>query len=129
MQKLEEICPGKTYKIVHRGNNDEPLFFEKANNFYFLELVKKHVSPVGDVLNCRLFQTRVELTVKIKTEEQIPPRFAGKLFVPFSNLFNSYAKSINKRYNRNGSLFKRRFERTEISFEQPNYEKTKYSIK
>ena len=32
----------------------------------------------------------------------------------FSNLFNSYAQSINKAYHRHGSLFERPFQRKEI---------------
>jgi REP element-mobilizing transposase RayT len=32
----------------------------------------------------------------------------------FSNLFNAYSKSINKAYNRTGSLFQERFRRKEI---------------
>ena len=35
----------------------------------------------------------------------------------FSNLFNSYAKGINKAYNRNGSLFQDRFSRKRIGNE------------
>ena len=33
----------------------------------------------------------------------------------FSNLFNAYAKAINKRFNRTGSLFQERFRRKEIN--------------
>ena len=33
----------------------------------------------------------------------------------FNNLFNSYAKAINKAYNRTGSLFQKRFGRIEVT--------------
>lgn len=33
----------------------------------------------------------------------------------FSNMFNAYVKSFNKRYNRTGSLFENRFRRKEVS--------------
>lgn len=36
---------------------------------------------------------------------------------PFSNLFNAYTKAINKKYNREGSLFKVRFKRERIETE------------
>lgn len=54
----------------------------------------------------------------------IKPRIASKkndVLTPemirrrFSNFFNAYAKAINKRYNRTGSLFQERFRRKEIT--------------
>ena len=36
----------------------------------------------------------------------------------FSNLFNAYSKSINKKYNRSGSLFTDRFKRVKIEDEK-----------
>lgn len=114
MQKLEHLKPGKIYKIVQRGNNGDLILFERYNEIYFRGLVEKHLSPVGEIFQCRFLPTQIELVIRFRTEEEIPSRYKGRLYIPFSNMFNSYAKSINKRYNRTGSLFKRRFERTEI---------------
>ncbi len=36
----------------------------------------------------------------------------------FSNFFNAYSKSINKKYNRTGSLFQDRFKRRKIESEE-----------
>jgi putative transposase len=115
MQKLEPIQPGKTYQIIQLGNGDEPLFFEQANKLYFHRLVLKHLNPVCEIIDFDLKQDRIELILKFREEPEIPAKFRAKLYQSLANLFNSYAKSINKRYNRKGSLFKRRFDRTEIN--------------
>ena len=40
------------------------------------------------------------------------------MHLPFSNLFNAYTKAINKKYNREGSLFKERYKRKRITDEK-----------
>jgi hypothetical protein len=114
MQKLELLTPDSIFKIVQRGNSDEPIFLEEANKVYFKTLLEKHLLPVCDILDFEFRTCRVELILKFRSEEEIPERFRGKLHLPLSNLLNSYAKSVNKRYHRKGSLFRKRFERREI---------------
>ncbi len=123
MQKLEPLAPGKIFKIIQYGNGGEPLFFEFQNRAYFLDLAQKHLSPVCSILDYNLKLYRIELILKFAEEFEIPEKYRDKLYMPLSNLFNSYTKSINKRYNRKGSLFKRRFERIEFFYPDPNFEK------
>ena len=114
MQKLEPLLPEKTFKIIQHGNGDEPIFFEPENRIYFQSLIEKHLLPICEIVSCQLSRNRIEIILKFRTEAEIPEKFKGKLYLPLSNTFNSYAKSINKRYDRKGSLFKRRFDRIEI---------------
>src|SRR6476661_8072777 len=109
MQKLEPLQPGKTYKIVHRSNGDEFVFVEETNKIYFRTLMEKHLVPVCEIVYFEMFAYRIELVLKFHESEGIPERFREKLHLPISNLLNSYTKSINKRYNREGSLFRKRF--------------------
>ena len=51
----------------------------------------------------------------IKTKENITSK---EISQSFSNLFNSYSKSINKKYGRSGSLFKDRFSRIKLDNEE-----------
>jgi putative transposase len=48
----------------------------------------------------------------------LPEKFREKIYLPFSNLFNSYSKSINKAYNRTGSLFQEHLQRNRIENEE-----------
>lgn len=119
---------GMYYHIYNRGNNRENLFLEKRNYPYFLSLYKKHIEPVADTFAYCLMRNHFHFSVRIKTEEEyleylkktsqvsetceVLPK--NKKFNPsqaFSNLFNAYAKAINKGYGRTGSLFEERFGR------------------
>ena len=95
------------YHIFNRGNNGEDIFNEDANYIYFLKLIAKHILPVADVYSYCLLKNHFHLLVKIKD-------IANNAEQNFSNLFNSYAKAFNKKYNRTGKLFEERFKRKKI---------------
>lgn len=44
-------------------------------------------------------------------------KYKEKIYLPFSHLFNAYSKSINKTYNRTGSLFQEHLNRIKIDNE------------
>jgi putative transposase len=123
---------GKYYHIFNRGNNREILFRKDGNYVYFLGLYNKYIPPVAKTYAYCLLPNHFHFLVQISTEEEqrehsrisktykvlseISKPF--KVLSPsnqFSNLFNAYAKAINKSYGRTGSLFQDRFRRKEIS--------------
>ncbi|PHR99735.1 MAG: transposase [Leeuwenhoekiella sp.] len=112
--QYEPISAGNYYHIYNRGNNYEDIFIEDRNYEYFLNLIGKHLTSVLEVLSYCLLKNHFHMIVRTfdNTEDHLISR-------KFSNLFNAYAKSINKAYGRNGSLFKDRFSRKKI--DQENY--------
>jgi REP element-mobilizing transposase RayT len=108
----EKIESGQYYHIFNRGNNGEDLFKEKLNYDHFLRLMEKYIVPVADILSYCLLKNHFHLLVKVKDSDDVK-RFSKA----YSNLCNAYAKSINKRYGRTGSLFQARFKRIKISDE------------
>jgi len=112
--KYEPLQSDSFYHIYNCGNNKEDVFFEKRNYLYFLALLKKYILPVGEVWSYCLLKNHFHLLVKTKEKIQDKSISQG-----FSNLFNTYAKAINKGYQRSGSLFKDRFSR--IKIENENY--------
>lgn len=115
MEKYDVLEPDYFYHIYNRGNNKENLFFEDSNYLHFLNLLKKHVMPIADVYAYCLLKNHFHLLVKIKLSEELLEKNTNKLSQSFSNLFNAYSKAINKKYNREGSLFKVRFKRNRIT--------------
>lgn len=103
--KYEPLTSEKYYHIYNRGNNREDLFLEEKNYFYFLDLLKKHIQPIAHVLAYCLLKNHFHLLINTKKIED------KKISQAFSNLFNAYAKAINKQYKRSGSLFQDRFSR------------------
>jgi REP element-mobilizing transposase RayT len=108
--KYEILESNKHYHIYNCGNNRENIFIEEANYFYFLKLMAKYVNPIADVISYCLLKNHFHLLVQIKNIEN-----EKLISQSFSNFFNAYAKAINKKYNRTGSLFKDRFSRKSIN--------------
>ena len=111
--KYEVLLDDSFYHIYNCGNNKENIFLENDNYNYFIGLVKKHITPVCEILAYCLLKNHFHLLVK--TKESIESK---KISQSFSNLFNSYSKSFNKKYDRTGSLFKDRFSRIKIENEE-----------
>ena len=121
---------GQYYHIYNRGNNGQDLFFEERNYPYFLKLYAHHILPVADTYAYCLLRNHFHLLVRIKTEEEQAQtlqtlRVSETLRVSrprspsqqFGNLFNAYAKAINKAYDRTGSLFENPFGRIPVTAE------------
>ncbi len=109
------LHPGEFYHIYNRGNNREDLFREERNYRYFLQLYAQHVSPVAETFAYCLMRNHFHLLVRIQTsqdgEQTSQVLKTCEVSKRFSNLFNAYAKAINKAYDRTGSLFEERFGR------------------
>lgn len=119
MQKVEKLLPGYYYHIYNRGNNREDIFFEDKNYHYFLQLWAKYIEPVADTFAYCLMGNHFHFMVRMNDEKTFEVLETSKVSLsqPFSNLFSSYSKAINKMYNRTGSLFQTRFGRKLIDSE------------
>ncbi|MEN2489220.1 transposase [Flavobacterium sp. B11] len=109
---------GHYYHVYNRGNNSENIFIEEKNYSYFLEKVKKYILPIADVYAYCLLKNHFHIVLRIRDRIDLPEKFKEKIHLPFSNLFNSYSKSINKAYNRTGSLFQEHLQRNRIENEE-----------
>lgn len=109
---------GQYYHVYNRGNNSENIFIEEKNYNYFLEKLKKYILPIADVYAYCLLKNHFHIVLRIKDKIDLPEKFKEKIHLPFSNLFNSYSKSINKAYDRTGSLFQEHLQRNRIESEK-----------
>ncbi len=104
--------PGNFYHIYNRGNNKENLFREERNYYFFLQRVSKYLLPVCNIYAYCLMPNHFHFVVEIKSYEELPIEYVNgekSIYQAFSNLFNSYTKSINKAYERTGSLFQEQY--------------------
>ncbi len=114
--KIDNIESGAMYHIFNRGNNKENLFVEDRNYTYFLSLMEKYLTNVADIYCYCLMKNHFHLLLKIKDITIIKEKkYQEKPYLAFSHFFNSYTKSINKAYNRTGSLFQEHFHRNRIT--------------
>lgn len=134
---------GKYYHIYNRGINGCNLFYEEKNYTYFLEKYAHYMSGVLDTFAYCLMPNHFHLLVRVKDFSSMlyptgamlnptgamlnptgfknlsglasglhhPNQFVSK---KFSDMFNSYTKSINKARKRTGSLFETPFRRIAV---------------
>ncbi len=129
-QHQPPLEPGLMYHIWTHANGSENLFRTEENYKYFLDKYSYYIQPVAETYAYCLMPNHVHLMVKMKEQDEMLDfirlkksnstlqgikdltGFASK---QFSNLFNAYAKSYNKMYQRRGSLFERPFKRKPIN--------------
>ncbi len=116
--KQDFIEPGAIYHIYNRGNNKENIFFEEKNYDYFLQLFSKYILPIADVYSFCLLKNHFHFLLRIKDYEELEKNKKTNPSQQFSNLFNSYTKSINKMYGRSGSLFQEHLKRKRVDNEK-----------
>ena len=119
------LQPGVIYHIYNRGVNGETIFKEKRNYEHFINLYVNHIQPVADTYAFCLLPNHFHLLAEIKnlTGLDSGANLTGlgdlsgfkSASQAFSNLFNAYAKAINKAYRRTGPLFERPFKRIPVT--------------
>ena len=116
--KIDPLEPNRFYHIYNRGNNEENIFIEEKNYTFFLQKMIKYLVQVADIYSYCLLKNHFHILIKIKSKENLPEKYKQNVHLPFSNLFNSYTKSINKGYNRTGSLFQEHLKRNSVEDEE-----------
>ncbi len=118
------LQPGNYYHIYNRGINSCNIFRDNDNYEHFLRLYDKHISPIANTFAWVLMKNHFHLLVQILPTNHLNSQgfenleglktTEKRINQQFSNLFNAYTKTINKRYNRTGSLFEHTFRRKKI---------------
>mgnify|MGYP001217530375 CR=1 FL=1 len=139
------------YHIYNRGNNRENIFIEERNYEYFMALYAKYIDPVAETFAYCLLRNHFHVLLRVKSEVEIIETLMvssdvkktlkvscsqekplgsilGEGFVSkqFSDFFNAYAKSINKAYNRTGSLFQHPFGRVMVTSDRQFWAAVRY---
>jgi len=110
--KYEPVQPDVYYHIYNQGNNGENIFIEDRNYDYFLKLLGRYLDGISDIFAYCLLKNHFHLVLRFNLD--VPSKIISQ---KRSNLFNTYAKSINKAYQHSGSLFRDRFKRKRIKNE------------
>jgi putative transposase len=128
----QPLIPSEIYHLFSRAVGSEKLFIEDKNYVYFLNKLDLHTKDVANIFTYSLLPNHFHLVARIKSIEEIAENFETvkrKKFDPliidisdfimerFSNLLNSYTKSINKMYTRKGALFMDYLKRSKVEKE------------
>jgi len=113
--------PDQYYHFYNRGNNRQPVFFERENYLYFLRGLKKYLTEQVDIIAYCLMPTHYHILAKVKdqadqtsevseTSEVLKQKVSKQVSHSMRKLGISYTKAINKRFDRVGSLFQGQFQ-------------------
>jgi len=105
-----EFRAGEYYHVYNRGNNFQPIFFERENYGYFLRQLRKYLpSEAIEVVCYCLMPNHYHLLVFLKIDD------LSRIMQAFAL---SYTKAINERFGRVGSLFQGRFKAIHVDREE-----------
>ncbi|MBI0401338.1 transposase [Cyclobacterium marinum] len=104
---------GGMYHIYTRTIGNEILFRNDDNYAYFIKKYFYYLDDKLDTLAFCLLPNHFHLLVNIKDNSTNEVIVKG-----FSDFLNSYSKSYNKVFGRNGALFQRKFKRKKIDTEE-----------
>lgn len=119
-----------TYHVYNQGNNQRIIFPQERNYYFFLEKMKKHISPYAEFLAYCLMPNHFHWLIYTKPLACLPskvlkPGYPSSLVEELNNykikgdefffqnltnnisiLLRSYTRAINKQENWSGSLFR-----------------------
>jgi len=110
------FLPDQYYHLYNRGNNRQPIFFERDNYIYFLKGMKKYLRGKVEIIVYCLMPTHYHILVKVipqtsQTSEVLKTSEVSKqVSQGMQKLLISYTKAINKRFDRVGALFQGQFQ-------------------
>ena len=115
----------KYYHIFNRAIGNEKLFKNEENYIYFLKKFKEYINPIAESFSYVLMPNHFHFLIYVKNKNEIYHHYKeleSKKEIPnlipendfefdrfvmqqFSNFFNCYTKSFNKKFSRKGALF------------------------
>jgi putative transposase len=117
-RRLLQFQTGYCYHVYNRGNNRQRIFFERENYIYFLKLLRyKLLTSDIDLLAYCLMPNHYHLLVQCQ---------GGDLSKGMQSVTLAYAKAINERYDRTGSLFEGAFKAIEVYTSEYLYQLVRY---
>src|SRR5918993_3910125 len=107
-----KIIANDVCHIYNQGNNKQIIFFEHDDYIYFLQLVRKTISPHCRILAYCLMPNHFHFLI-LTTDASAELKRIGNIETTnlangFRLLLSTYAQYINKRQRRSGSVFRQR---------------------
>ena len=122
--RQERLICGETYHIYNKTVGGELLFRTDIDYGFFLKKMERFILPVAIIYAYCLLPNHFHIMLKIKEEQDILPlrkiddeKHTEYITRTFGNFFQSYSKSVNKTYNRQGRLFLQPFKRIVVNDE------------
>ena len=111
------------YHVYTRGNNQQVVFYTRANYLFFLQKIRKEIYPIVDIIAYCLMPNHFHLMMLVK---ELPNESKHPLSRKIGTLLSSYTRAINIQERRTGSLFQQKAKAVMISSNDEFDDKTDY---
>ena len=101
---------GNVYHVYNRGNKQQIIFFSRENYLYFLNKIKKQLTPYADVLCWCLMHNHFHFMIHVKNHSSHDLKSSDELQINRSigTILRSYTRAIQKQEHFTGSLFQQK---------------------
>jgi putative transposase len=107
---------GGIYHIYNQGNNRQVIFYTRDNYLFFLQKIKSHIQPYGNILAWCLMPNHFHLMMEVNAL-YVNPSDGVTSSHPVTNklrslndsigiMLRSYTRAVNIQENRTGNLFR-----------------------
>ena len=128
MESKIPLEPEHYYHIYNHAIGFENFFNDRSDYQNFLDRYIKYIVPICETFAYCFMPNHFHFFVQIKPEPELKKILrmiqgavnldCEQISYRFSHFFNSYAQSYNKKYQRQGSLFKSNFNRKSVETEK-----------
>jgi len=107
-----KFLPGNMYHIFNQGNNRQEIFYTDEEYLIFLKLIRKHIHSNTAIISWCLMPNHFHLLIYTNSNSCEMMKQGGLEIERLTNgirkLLSGYARIVNKKYNREGSLFRQK---------------------
>jgi putative transposase len=118
-----QFTPANIYHVYNEGNNHELLFREPSDYITFLKLYRRSIIPFASTLAWCLmpmyFDFMLHTDLRCAKKQKQGGLFLDPVTNGFRKLLSGYARHINKKYFRAGSLFRQKTKSDRITDNEP----------
>ena len=110
--KTMQLFSDHLYHIYNQGNNQETIFYTRADYLHFLQQVRDKVLPHCEIVTYCLMPNHFHFLVNTTKNSTVPVKLGQLTSTALNNgfrlLLSGYANEFNKKYGRTGSLFRQK---------------------
>ena len=123
-----KFVENEIFHVYNRGNQKQPIFFNRGNYLYFLQKVRYHLFPICDVLAYCLMPNHFHFLIKTNEKTVAPvstpnPLIKNTVFSKeLGKMLSSYTRALQKQQGFTGSLFQQKTKAKQVSGQLPDGE-------
>jgi putative transposase len=116
-----KLVENEIFHVYNRGNQQQPIFFNKENYLFFLQKVRSHLCPICDILAYCLMPNHFHFLIRTNAKTVAPAAIPNRAIrmnafsKEMGKLLSSYTRALQKQEGFTGSLFQQKTKAKQVS--------------